>query len=198
MQLSAPRHYIPNTLTAARILLTPCLLVLITVPTATGQLGAVLLFVTASVSDYYDGKLARAMGVRSRLGQFLDPLADKILVLGTFSVLALYEPQAVPPWAVVAIAARDLLVTGLRTWAESQGQTLRTFRVAKAKTLSQLAFLFGMLVLRAAAHVPAVSEDAAWLLRDSAAPYAALLGVVALTVGTGLLYAVAPRQESVE
>jgi CDP-diacylglycerol--glycerol-3-phosphate 3-phosphatidyltransferase len=191
-------RYVPNVLTVARILMTPVVLLLCTVPTFAAQSGAVVLFVLASLSDYYDGKLARAMGARSRFGQFLDPLADKVLVLGVFGLLAMYEPQAVSWWAVVAIAARDAVVTGLRSWHETQGRTLRTFRIAKAKTLSQLAFLFGMLVLRAMSHLPVgVADRARWLLDDSSIPYVLMVGVVAITVGTGLLYAVAPHEESI-
>lgn len=197
MPTSAALQHIPNLLTVARILMTPVVLLLLTVPTAWGQGGAVVLFVAASVSDYYDGVLARRMGARTRLGQFLDPLADKVLVLGTFAMLAVVEPASVPLWAVLAIAGRDLVVTAIRTWAESQGRTLRTFRIAKAKTMSQLAFLFGMLVLRTATHVPGLAPGARAVL-DGPLPYGTLLLVVALTVGTGLLYVLQPQEEKME
>lgn len=195
LTVSTLRH-VPNVLTVVRILLTPIVLLLCAWPTAWAQSGAVVLFVLASLSDYYDGKLAREMDVRSRLGQFLDPLADKILVLGVFGALAVYEPDVVPVWAVLAIAARDVVVTGVRSWNEAQGRTLQTFRIAKAKTLSQLAFLFGVLVLRALRHVPSTADGAQWLLRESTIPYGLLLLVVAITVGTGALYIFAPREET--
>jgi CDP-diacylglycerol--glycerol-3-phosphate 3-phosphatidyltransferase len=192
----ATRH-IPNALTVARILLTPLVLMLCTIPTLAAQGSALALFVFASASDYYDGVLARRMKARSRLGQFLDPLADKILVLGLFGMLAVQEPQIVPWWAVGLIALRDGLVTGLRSWTEAQGRTLRTFRAAKAKTLSQLAFLFGMLVLRAVEHLPPpVAGGARWLLRDSGLVDLALMAVVAVTLATGALYFVAPEEET--
>lgn len=195
LTVSTLRH-VPNVLTVIRILLTPVVLLLCAWPTAWAQSGAVVLFVLASLSDYYDGKLAREMEARSRLGQFLDPLADKILVLGVFGALALYEPTVVPVWAVLAIAARDVVVTGVRSWNEAQGRTLRTFRIAKAKTLSQLAFLFGVLVLRALRYVPSTADGAHWLLRESGIPYVLMLLVVAITVGTGALYVFAPSEET--
>ena len=99
MLTPAAMRYIPNLLTAARIVLTPAVLLLLTVPSLAGQTAAVVLFVAASVSDYYDGALARRIGARSRLGQFLDPLADKILVLGVFATLAVLEPDIVPWWS---------------------------------------------------------------------------------------------------
>jgi CDP-diacylglycerol--glycerol-3-phosphate 3-phosphatidyltransferase len=196
MLTPAAMRYIPNLLTAARIVLTPAVLLLLTVPSLAGQTAAVVLFVAASVSDYYDGALARRIGARSRLGQFLDPLADKILVLGVFAMLAVLEPDIVPWWAVAVIALRDLVVTGVRTWAESHGRTLRTFWMAKLKTLVQLSFLFWMLVLRAASHLPLpIRHGAEWLLDGSIAAYGFLLVVVAFTVGTGVLYIVQPQED---
>lgn len=199
MYTSAGLRYIPNLLTVTRILVTPVLLMLLTVPSQAGQMSAVLLFALASLSDYYDGVLARRLGVRSRLGQYLDPLADKILVLGTFVMLALYEPSVVPWWAVALIALRDFVVTALRSWAEVWGQPLRTYRVAKAKTMSQVAFLFGVLVLRAATHLsPPFQQGASWLLYETHVPGIALAVVVGITLATGALYVVAPVQEQLE
>ena len=199
MYTSAGLRYIPNLLTVGRILVTPLLLVLLSVQSQAGQMSAVFLFVLATLSDYYDGVLARRYGVRSRLGQYLDPLADKVLVLGTFIALALEAPDLVPWWAVVAIALRDIVVTALRSWAEAQGQTLHTFRVAKAKTMVQVAFLFGILVLRAATYMSPPFEGAArWILFDSGLPGLALTVVVGVTLATGALYVVAPVEENMD
>jgi len=199
MYTSAGFRYIPNLLTVARILGTPLLLVLLTVQSAEGQASAVALFVVASLTDYYDGVLARRFQVRSRLGQYLDPLADKILVLGTFGMLAFQEPTLVPWWAVVLIALRDVAVTGLRSWVEAGGKSLRTYQVAKGKTMLQLAFLFSVLVLRYATYLsPPLRDWAIWILRDTALPGVALAGVVGFTLATGALYFVSPIQERVE
>lgn len=199
MYTSAGFRYIPNLLTVTRILVTPLLLLLLTVPSRAGQACAVVLFVLASLSDYYDGVLARRFQVRSRLGQFLDPLADKILVLGTFGMLALEEPIVVPWWAVAVIALRDLAVTGLRSWAEASGKTLHTYRVAKLKTTIQLAFLFGVLLLRTGTYLsPPIQQWATWVLRESQLPGIALALVVGFTVATGALYLIAPVEEKIE
>jgi CDP-diacylglycerol--glycerol-3-phosphate 3-phosphatidyltransferase len=199
MYTSAGFRYIPNLLTVTRILVTPLLLLLLTVPSQEGQACALGLFVLASLSDYYDGVLARRYQVRSRLGQYLDPLADKILVLGTFGMLAFQEPTLVPWWVVGVIALRDVAVTGLRSWVEAWGKTLRTYRVAKLKTMIQLAFLFGVLVLRTGTYAsPPVRQWATWVLRDSALPGIALAVVVGFTVATGGLYLIAPVEERVE
>jgi CDP-diacylglycerol--glycerol-3-phosphate 3-phosphatidyltransferase len=199
MYTSAGFRYLPNLLTVTRILVTPLLLLLLTVSSKEGQACAVVLFVLASLSDYYDGVLARRFQVRSRLGQYLDPLADKVLVLGVFGMLAIEEPSVVPWWAVAAIALRDVAVTGLRTWVEAWGRTLQTYRIAKLKTMIQFAFLFGVLVLRTGTHMsPPIRDWATWVLHESLLSSMALAVVVGFTVATGALYLIAPVGEEVE
>jgi CDP-diacylglycerol--glycerol-3-phosphate 3-phosphatidyltransferase len=180
--------FVANAITIGRIVLTPVVLFLLSWDTLEGQGGALVLFVIAAISDYVDGKVARSFGIRSRLGQFLDPFADKVLVLGTFAALAFLIPQIVPWWAVALIALRDVVVTVMRLWAESKGRTLRTIPMAKTKTTLQLIFLIGVLVLLTARHLPGViAEMAVWVLQ-SVIPFILLMVVVALTVFTGLWY----------
>lgn len=188
MPATVAMHYVPNALTIARILLTPAVLALMLTPTFYGQAGALTLFLAASVSDYFDGELARRMGARSRLGTFLDPLADKVLVLGTFAVLAVTQPQVVPWWAVAVIALRDVVVTAVRVRAEARGRTVRTSRAAKWKTTVQLVFLISMLLLATAVHVRPGQAAATWLLHESILLPLALAVVVLFTVATGVLY----------
>ena len=180
--------YVPTALTIGRIVVTPILLALLFWDTLAGQGGALVLFILAAISDYFDGKLARSLGAHSRLGQFLDPMADKVLVLGTFTALAFLIPQVVPWWAVALIALRDVVVTALRMWAESKGRTLRTIPMAKTKTTLQLVFLIGILVMLTAQHLPGIlAEIAVWVLQ-SVIPFILLMAVVALTLYTGLWY----------
>src|SRR5687768_7418585 len=84
--------HLPNALTLSRIAVTPLCLWGLATGDFAGQLAGTVLFILAAISDYWDGRLARAYDVRSRLGQFLDPLADKVLVLGAFVVLLLTAP----------------------------------------------------------------------------------------------------------
>ena len=181
-------RYLPNAITISRIVLTPILLGLLMVDTLWARSGALLLFLLAAISDYVDGRLARRYGVRSRLGRFLDPLADKVLVLGTFMALAVLVPAVVPWWAVLVIALRDLLVTGLRTWAEARGRSVQTQALAKVKTALQLGFLIGMLLLLAADKVPGpLGNNGRWAL-ESPIPFLILLLLLVITVYTGVLY----------
>ena len=181
-------RYLPNAITISRIALTPFLLGLLMVDALWARSGALLLFLLAAISDYVDGRLARRYGVRSRLGQFLDPLADKVLVLGTFMALAVLVPAIVPWWAVLIIALRDLLVTGLRTWAEARGHSVQTHALAKVKTALQLGFLVGMLLLLAVDKVPGpLGRSGRWAL-ESPIPFLVLLLLLVITVYTGALY----------
>ena len=146
--------HLPNALTIGRIVVTPVFLVLLLGGTFWGQFAAAVLFVLAAITDYWDGRLARQYGVGSRLGQFLDPLADKILVLGAFFAFLFLPENAdgqrlAEPWwwwAVGLIALRDIAVTALRAWAERRGQSIQTRYAAKVKTTAQLTFLIATLV----------------------------------------------------
>jgi len=180
--------YVPNALTIARIIITPLMLVALLSNTFPGLVIALVLFIVAAISDYLDGKIARSYKVRSRLGTFLDPLADKVLVLGTFVALIFLVPQVVTWWAVALIAFRDLAVTLQRMWAEAHGRSLRTLPIAKAKTGVQLGYLIALLALLVAARLPgAVGREASRLL-DGPIPFILLILVVGFTVLTGVIY----------
>lgn len=179
---------VPNAITIGRIILTPVVLVLLFTDSFEGRLGALAAFVIAAISDYFDGKLARSYKAGSRLGQFLDPFADKVLVLGTFIALAILVPHFVPWWAVALIAARDLLVTGLRMWHEANDRTLRTTSLAKAKTTVQLVFLIATLILLTAAKMTGVVQASAQWVLESPIPFGMMMIVVVFTVWTGIVY----------
>ncbi|MFK7848081.1 MAG: CDP-diacylglycerol--glycerol-3-phosphate 3-phosphatidyltransferase [Rhodothermales bacterium] len=179
---------VPNAITISRIVLTPVVLVLLFMDSFETRLGALVVFVIAAITDYYDGKLARSMKVGSRLGKFLDPLADKVLVLGTFIAFAVLIPEIVPWWSVALIAARDAFVTGLRTWYEAKGKSLRTMPLAKAKTTVQLVFLIGTLLLLTLSKMTGqIQEIGLWVL-NSSIPWWSMMIVVAFTLVTGFVY----------
>lgn len=182
------KHHLPNTITIARIVITPAVLALMFTETFWGRVSAFVLFVLAAISDYLDGKLARHYQVHSRLGQFLDPLADKVLVLGAFIVLAIRLPDLVPWWAVAIIAVRDLFLTGLRSWAESNGRSLRTLGIAKVKTTLQLTFLIGILLVFAVVKLPGLFGEIAGVVLVSPYTFYFLLLTVGFTFYTGVIY----------
>ena len=196
--------HVPNALTVGRIVAAPVCLYLLWTGTFAGQLAGAVLFILAAITDWLDGRLAREYGVSSRLGQFLDPLADKVLVLGAFFLIPFLEPigrgLAEPvgawlPWlAIGAIAARDVAVTWLRSVYERRGRSLATSSAAKWKTAWQLTFLITAFVFLAGSHARRL-EGALGALGDflyaalaSPAALAFLVVTSAVTVWTGWLY----------
>ncbi len=181
--------YVPNALTITRILVTPILLVLLFSNSLTGYAWAFGLFVYASISDHFDGVIARRYSIETTLGKYLDPLADKVLVLGTFIVLIFILPDLVPVWAVALIAFRDVSVTVLRNWVKKKkNKTLRTIRIAKAKTGVQLIFLISTLLLLTLSRSQGELGETATEILSSDVLYWLLIVVVIVTVFTGIVY----------
>lgn len=145
----------PNLLSLFRIALVPVLVYLLHDPGPVAGAIAAVLFVLGSLSDYYDGYLARKHGIVTTLGKFLDPLADKLLVVSVLIMLVAMPCAAgvevpceyrVPPWLAVLIVARELAVTGLRSIASSEGITLGAEELGKYKTIFQIFALTGLLM----------------------------------------------------
>ncbi len=146
----------PNALALARALATLPITALVQVPEHTAALAALAVFGVAAATDALDGWLARRRGLATPLGAALDPLADKILVLGTLTALAIRG--LVPPWALAAIAGRELAVTALR----AAGVTSTSARGwGKVKVIVQDTAAAALL---AALAFPALGEEARLLL----------------------------------
>lgn len=127
---------LPNSITLARIALVPVFLVVAYGDSTASAVIAFTTFLVASVSDFVDGYLARKHQAVSRTGQFLDPLADKLLVGAALIVLV--ATRAFPLWAALVIAAREIAVQILRTRIVASGATLPASTAAKAKTFIQI------------------------------------------------------------
>ncbi|MBN1652391.1 MAG: CDP-diacylglycerol--glycerol-3-phosphate 3-phosphatidyltransferase [Deltaproteobacteria bacterium] len=126
---------LPNMLTMLRIIMIPLVLWFVYQETRIGNFWAVIFFALAAVTDVIDGWLARRQGLISLLGQFLDPLADKLIILA--SLVAMVEINRVPSWVVIIIAARELCVTSLRTIAISEGLVISAGQGGKDKAALQ-------------------------------------------------------------
>ncbi len=159
MKVSGKRHALPlstvdllwtapNVLTLVRVAIVPVIVYLLTDPGRIAGLTAAVLFFAAALTDYLDGYLARKRGTVTTLGKFLDPLADKLLVVSGLVMLAAMpcaqgvtdaacDPR-VPAWLVVLIVGRELAVTGLRSIAASEGITLGAEELGKYKTIFQI------------------------------------------------------------
>lgn len=138
---------LPNQLTIARILLVPVWVVVFLadwIPSPLKDYLAVAIFSIASITDLFDGKLARAMNVVSDFGKFMDPLADKLLV-GS-ALICFVELRVVPSWAVVIIIAREFIISGFRLVAAGKGVVIAADIWGKVKTVVQMIAIIALML----------------------------------------------------
>ena len=139
---------LPNALSFARIAATPLIAILPLANSWTMRLVAFLLFASAAVTDYIDGHLARSRKQETDLGRLLDPLADKLLLLGTFIPMFILAPAfpfvtpfglvGLPWWVVAIVLGREVVMTIYRQAAARRGVIISAIGPAKWKTASQL------------------------------------------------------------
>lgn len=141
---------IPNILTVLRVLSVPFFIYFILSHSFMLRVVAFGLFGLASLTDLVDGYLARKLNQETEFGKFLDPLADKFLVLGAF-ITFLFMTEQTQVWMVLCIVGRDMLITALRYLAIWKGKSMRTSRFGKIKTAFQMfaiaVILFGFLLI---------------------------------------------------
>ena len=178
---------IPNVLTIFRILLTPLFIICLFYNYPYARLWALIIFIVASVTDAFDGYYARKYNQVTRHGQFLDPLADKILVSSAFISFAILE--LVPFWMVALIVFRDLFVTGLRMAMESKGLTMITSKIAKAKTTTQISVIIFILLFLGVQifSYTWLKEAINFIIENRIIYYFTLLATI-FTIWTGISY----------
>jgi CDP-diacylglycerol--glycerol-3-phosphate 3-phosphatidyltransferase len=190
---------LPNQLTFVRILLTPVFLAFLLVNHRTYNQLALPVFVVASLTDWYDGWVARKWGYVSRWGKFLDPLADKILSSAAF-ISFIYLDFA-PSWMVWIIVVRDILITLLRSLAEYKDRPVVTSGPAKTKTFIQFVVVFYVLILYTLRITPSFYQEykstVDFLLSQNLL-FAIMFVVTALTTWTGIAYLIDNRKTLIE
>jgi len=144
MNLRSGLLNLPNLLTLARIAAIPLLVVIMLDDSREASIWAAALFGAAAATDFIDGWLARKWGVVTVLGKFLDPLADKLIVMAALIMLIPYD--RVPAWAVFLLLAREMVVTGLRSIASSEGIVIDASDLGKYKTIYQMVAIPGLLL----------------------------------------------------
>lgn len=135
---------LPNLLTLARVAAIPVVVVLLLSDSRACGFWAAAVFGAAAVTDFVDGWLARKWGVVTVLGKFLDPLADKLIVMA--ALIMLIPLGRVPAWAVFMILAREMVVTGLRSIAASEGIIIDASDLGKYKTIYQMIAIPGLML----------------------------------------------------
>lgn len=186
---------IPNSLTLFRILLTPVFVILLFAEAPFLKQIALLVYIVAALTDWYDGWVARKYGYVTRWGKFFDPLADKILATAAlFSFVALHLLDA---WLVWVIVGRDIVITGLRSYAELMERPIITSRSAQAKTFGEYVVIYYILVLYVGSHVPVLRSEFDSTFATLMHPqvlFGMMLLVALSTVGTGIMYLIDNRK----
>lgn len=183
---------LPNSLTFLRIILTPFFLILFISDSLFYKQISLAVFIVAALTDCYDGWAARKWGNISRLGIFLDPLADKIL--SSTALIAFAYLNLIDAWMVAIIVFRDLLITILRSIAELRDQPIVTTYLAKAKTTIQYVVIYYTLVLYVVRTIPLlqINHPTLYDLIDNLLHPQVLFGMMILvtffTVWTGVSY----------
>lgn len=134
----------PNILTMFRVACIPLMIVLLSSPSRETTFWAAWIFAIASVTDWFDGHLARRMGIVTVFGKFMDPLADKLIV--TAALIMILPFGWVPAWMVFVVLAREIVITGLRSIASSEGIVIQASDLGKYKTIFQLTAIIGLLL----------------------------------------------------
>lgn len=135
---------LPNLLTMARVVMIPLVLVLLDRGGPRDCFWAAITYAAAAITDLLDGWLARKRGLVSVLGKFLDPLADKLIVMAT--LVWLIKLGRIPSWVVVLLLAREISVTALRSIAASEGVVIAAGESGKSKTALQMVGILMLII----------------------------------------------------
>lgn len=135
---------LPNILTMTRIAAIPLMAVMLLSPSQSSGFWAAVVFSLASITDWLDGYLARRMGIVTVFGKFLDPIADKLIVMAALIMILPFGH--VPAWMVLVILGREIIITGLRGIASSEGIVIQASDLGKFKTIFQLVAIIGLLL----------------------------------------------------
>jgi len=144
---------LPNKLTVSRFVLTAVFMVVLFAGSPHCETAALVVFIIASLTDFFDGKIARARNLITDFGKLMDPLADKVLMCSAFiAFVGLADPHQdgrmlLPAWMAVVIVARELAITGLRLLAANKDIVLAAEGAGKHKTISQIICICANLVL---------------------------------------------------
>lgn len=135
---------LPNKLSMLRILLIPVFVILALMNAPAAQYAAVGVFVLASITDALDGHIARKNGLVTNFGKFIDPIADKLLVMSALIVLV--ERGRMPGWVCIVMLAREFAVSGFRLVAAGTGKVIAAGILGKIKTVTQMIAVIALLL----------------------------------------------------
>ncbi len=182
MKLTGDKWNLANFLSYSRIILIPFFIYLLAVK---DFMLALIVFAIASLTDFFDGWVARKFKQESEYGKFIDPIADKFLVIASLIAIIWLDPyfRGYDSWMIVVIAGRDILITVMRWLAIRRGRSLRTSRFGKFKTAFQMISIVLILM---------IYMERKFHLFDThvSVPYWIMLAVTVMTAWSGLRYLV--------
>jgi CDP-diacylglycerol--glycerol-3-phosphate 3-phosphatidyltransferase len=136
-----------NKLTLVRITLVPFLILFMYLDNFWTRIIALIIFIIAAVTDFYDGEIARQQKTVTMLGIFLDPIADKLLISAAIISFVGLNELHVPAWMVILIISREFIITGLRSMAAAQTIVIPAMKTGKFKTTSQIVSIITLMVV---------------------------------------------------
>ncbi len=187
-----------NRLTLLRLALVPAFMAFMFYDHLWTRLASLIIFIAASITDWYDGKIARRTGTVTVIGTFLDPLVDKMLIATALVGFVEVTELHIPAWMVVLVISREFLITGLRSLAASRGMVMAAEQAGKFKMGSQITVIITVLVILIVNA--SLGRWSGWHPDDAVgwqplldevlrrAPYFLVLGVSVITVVSGYFY----------
>ena len=139
------RMNLPNKLTLLRVALVPVFCIFISIHSPWAQMLAALVFVGASLTDWFDGKIARRDNLITDFGKLMDPIADKLLVMAALVVLV--DSGRMPSWVCIVMLAREFIISGFRLVAAGGGKVIAAGKLGKLKTVFQMSATIALLLL---------------------------------------------------
>ena len=136
---------LPNKLSLLRICMIPFFVVFALMSPQWAQLAALAVFCIASLTDMLDGQIARKYNLVTNFGKFIDPIADKLLVMSALVVLT--GQGRMPSWVCIVMLAREFIISGLRLVASDAGRVIAAGRLGKIKTVTQMTAVIALLLL---------------------------------------------------
>ena len=177
-----------NRLTVSRLALIIIFVAALNSAWVYGRTAALIIFLLAGITDFFDGEIARRYGSVTNFGKLMDPLVDKIMMAAAF--ISLVPLKAIPAWVATTVVARDFLITGLRLMASARGQILPAERLGKHKTSWQIITVVFFLVLLSAQELKYAEGESRWwsYAWNEGGPLLVWIAV-GFTVYSGLRYA---------
>jgi len=167
---------LPNKLSLLRVCMIPFFVAFGLIEAQWAQLIALLIFVVASLTDMLDGQIARRRGLVTNFGKFIDPIADKLLVMS--ALVLLVEQGRMPGWVCILMLAREFAISGFRLVAADSGKVIAAGWLGKIKTVTQMASVIALLLLTPAGENSPLLGQAGVILANVITYAAAVMTVV--------------------